>query len=108
RFTAPALPTVPLIVVAVIAAVGAIWACLRRYQFGPPLYVAVVLCAGALVLVTGTTPWVLGKSLAISSPAVLTAALTGAAMLWGTRRRAALPPLAGGAQVSPGAEHVEP
>jgi hypothetical protein len=106
RFTAPALPTVPLIVVAVIAAVGAVWACLRRRQFGPPLYVAVVLSAGGLVWVTGTTPWVLGKSLALSSPAVLTAALTGAAMLWGSRSRAELPPLAGGAQASPRTERV--
>ena len=107
RFTAPALPTVPLIVVALLAAAAALGACLRRRQFGPPLYVAVALSAGGLEWAVGTTPWVLGKSLSISSPALLTAALTGAAMLWGSRR-AALPPLAGGAQASPQAERVEP
>jgi hypothetical protein len=105
RYTAPALPTVPFIVVGVIAAAAALWSCLRRRQFGPPLYVAVVLSAGGLVWATGTTPWVLGKSLAISSPALLTAALTGAAMLWRSRR-APLSPVAGGAQASPEAERV--
>jgi hypothetical protein len=107
RYTAPALPTVPFIVVGILAAVGALVYCLRRRQFGPPLYVAVVLFACGLVWVTGTTPWVLGKSLAISSPAVLTAALAGAAMLWGSRR-AQLPPLAGAAQASPQTQRAEP
>lgn len=86
RFTAPALPTVPFIVVALITAVVGLWLSVRRRQYGPALYVAVVLGACGLAYIVGTTPWVLGKSLAISSPALLTAALTGAAMLWGSRR----------------------
>jgi hypothetical protein len=105
RYPAPALPTVPFIVVGVIAAAAALWPCLRRRQFGPPLYVAVVLFACGLVYATGATPWVMGKSLAISSPALLTAALTGAAMLWSSRR-GQLPRVAGGAQATPEAERV--
>ena len=107
RFTAPALPTVPFIVVGVLAAAWCLWRCLRLRRFGPPLYVGVVLFACGLVWVAGTTPWVKGKSLAISSPALLTAALTGAAMLWGSRR-VPLPRLAGGAQAPAGAERAEP
>jgi hypothetical protein len=100
RFTAPAMPTVLFIAVALIAAAGGLGLGVRRRQFGPALYVAVVLLACGLVYFTGATPWVLGKSLAISSPALLTAALTGAAMLWSSRR-AQLPRLAGGAQAGP-------
>ena len=86
RFTAPAMPTVLFIVVVLIAAGVGLWLGVRRRQFGPALYVAVALLACGLVYIAGATPWVVGKALAISSPAVLTAALTGAAMLWGSRR----------------------
>ena len=87
RFTAPAIPTVPFIVVALITALVGLWLSVRRRQFGLALYVAVVLCACGLAWVVGATPWVLGKSLAISAPALLAAALTGAAMLWSSRPR---------------------
>jgi hypothetical protein len=107
RFTAPAMPTVLFIAVTLIAAVVGLWLSVRRRRFGPALYVAVVLLACGLVYLTGATPWVLGKSLAISSPAVLTAALTGAAMLWSSRR-AQLPRVAGAAQASPEAPRVDP
>jgi hypothetical protein len=100
RFAAPVMPTVPLIAVALIAAVLGLWLSVRRRQFGLVLYVAVALFACGLEYIVGTTPWVLGKSLAISSPALLTAALTGAAMLWSSRR-AQLPRVAGGAQAGP-------
>jgi hypothetical protein len=86
RFTAPAMPTVLFIVVTVIAAAVGLWRGVRRGQFGPALYVAVALLACGLVYISGATPWVVGKALAISSPALLTAALTGAAMLWSSRR----------------------
>ena len=100
RFTAPALPTALFIGVVLVAAAGGLGLCVRRRQFGPALYVAVVLLACGLVYFSGATPWVLGKSLAISSPALLTAALTGAAMLWSSRRPQ-LPGIAGGAQAGP-------
>jgi hypothetical protein len=86
RFTAPAIPTVLFIVVVLIAAAVGLWLGVRRRQFGPALYVAVALLACGLVDIINATPWVLGKALAISSPALLTAALIGAAMLWGSRR----------------------
>src|SRR5262249_9853871 len=97
RFPPPALPTVLFIGVAMIAAAVGLWLSARRRQFGVLLYVAVALLACAIIWVTGATFWVMGKALSISSPAVLTAALAGAAMLWSSRR-APLPPVAGGAQ----------
>jgi hypothetical protein len=107
RFTAAATRTVPFVAVALIGAVVGLWLSLRRRQFGPALYVAVVLLSCGLVYIVGATPWVLGKSLAISSPALLTAALTGAAMLWGSRR-GQLPRIAGAAQAGPEAPRVDP
>jgi hypothetical protein len=106
RFTPPAMPTVLFIAVTLIAAAVGLWLGARRRQFGPTLYVAVALLACGFAYITGATPWVLGKSLAISAPALLTAGLTGAAMLWGTRR-APLPPIAGGAQATPEAASVD-
>jgi hypothetical protein len=107
RFTPPAMPTVLFIAVVVIVAVVGIWLSVRRRQFGVGLYVAVVLLACGLVYFTGATPWVLGKTLAISSPALITAALAGAAMLWSSRR-AEPSRIAGGAQSSPEAGSGEP
>jgi hypothetical protein len=107
RFTAAAMPTAILIGVAVAAALfGVVLAILRR-GYGPPLYVLVVLCAVGLEYLLNTTPWVLGKSLAISSPALLTAGLTGAAMLW-SLRRGPLPPIAGASQLAPEAAPPAP
>ncbi len=103
RFTAPAMPTVLFIAVVLITAVVGLWLSVRRRQFGPALYVVVVLLACGLVYVVGATPWVLGKSLAISSPALLAAALTGAAMLWSSRP-ARSPRVAGGAPANPQVE----
>jgi hypothetical protein len=48
--------------------------------------VAVALIGCGLIYLVGSTPWVVGKTLAISSPALLAAALTGAGMLWGRHR----------------------
>jgi hypothetical protein len=100
RFPPPALPTTLFIVVAMIAAAAGLWFSARRRQFGVLLYVAVALLAIGIIYVSGATFWVMGKALSISSPAVLTAALAGAAVLWSSRR-APLPPLAGGAQAGP-------
>jgi hypothetical protein len=107
RFTAAAMPTAIFIGVVIAGALfGVVMAILRR-GYGPPLYVLVVLCAVALEWALGVTPWVLGKSLAISSPALLTAGLTGAAMLW-SLRRGPLPPIAGASQLAPEAAPPAP
>ncbi len=107
RFTAPAMPTVLFIAVVLIAAAVGLWLSVRRRQYGLALYVAVVLLACGLVYIVGATPWVIGKSLSISSPALLTAALTGAAMLWGSRR-AQVPRLADGTQAPPEVAPADP
>ncbi len=47
---------------------------------------AIALVGCAVLYLVGSTPWVLGKALAISSPALLAAALVGGALLLGWRR----------------------
>jgi len=81
RLTPPDLPSVLLIGLALLAATGALWVSARRREFGLFLYVAVALAGCGLIYFDGATPWVVGKALAISAPALLAAALTGAAML---------------------------
>lgn len=90
RVTAPELPSVLLIGLVLLATVGALWASARRREFGPLLYVAVALGACAFISAAGATPWVVGKTLAISAPALLLVALTGAAMLWRRHRAGVL------------------
>ncbi len=51
-------------------------------------YVLVALSGCAIGYLANSTPWVLGKALAISSPALLAAALVGGALLLGWRRPA--------------------
>jgi hypothetical protein len=53
---------------------------------GLALYVGVALAAVAILSLRGTVPWVMGKSLAISSPAVLLAGMTGGAILFSRER----------------------
>src|SRR5439155_14320208 len=76
RSRAPTLASAPLIGLAVIAAAGAIWMTLRRRQFALTLYVAIALAGCGIFYLLGTTPWVVAKILAISSPALLVAALS--------------------------------
>jgi hypothetical protein len=82
RLRAPSLASALLIGLVVIAAAAAIWMTLRRRQLGVVAYLAVVLIACAIFYLIGASPWATGKALAISSPALLAAALTGAGMLW--------------------------
>lgn len=89
RLTPPTLPSALLIGLALLAAGGAIWASVRRRELGLLLYVAVAVGGCGLIFFAGATPWVVGKTMAIGAPALLAAALTGAAMLW-SRRRAGL------------------
>ncbi|HEX4034046.1 MAG TPA: hypothetical protein VHX66_06345 [Solirubrobacteraceae bacterium] len=65
------------------------WMAWRR-TLGPILYVAVALVVLAFLSERGTVPWIMGKSLAFSSPAVLLAGMTGAAVLFSRDNRFAL------------------
>ena len=56
---------------------------------GVALYVGYRARRVAVLSVVGTVPWIMGKSLAISSPAVLLAGLAGGAILFGSRHVAA-------------------
>jgi hypothetical protein len=94
RLTPPMWPSALFIGLALILATGALWVGVRRRQFGLPLYLAVALAGCGAIYFSGGTPWVTGKALAISSPALLGAALTAAGMLWGRHRAGFLPVLA--------------
>jgi hypothetical protein len=54
---------------------------LRRRQFALAVYVAIALVGCGIYYLLDTTPWIVGKILAISSPALLAAALAGGALL---------------------------
>jgi hypothetical protein len=88
RLTAPTVQSALWIGLTLISAAFALLLAVRRRSFGVPFYVAVALIGSGVVYFSGGTPWVTGKSLAFSSPAVLVAALAGAGMLWGARRAA--------------------
>jgi hypothetical protein len=87
RVVAPAFPTALLIGLALIAAVAAVVLSIRRRELGLVFYLAVALLGAGAVYFGGGTPWVTGKALAVSSPAVLAAALTGGWMLGGVSHR---------------------
>jgi hypothetical protein len=82
RLTAPTVASVLLIGTVLVAAVAAIALAAARRQLGLALYVAVGLAGCAIIYLAGSTPWVVGKALAVSSPALLAAGLAGAALLW--------------------------
>jgi hypothetical protein len=63
---------------------------LRRRAIGLGLYVAIALIGLAVLSFRGTVPWLIGKSLAFSSPAVLLAGLAGAAILFSRERLVAM------------------
>jgi hypothetical protein len=88
RLRAPTLASVLLVGLVVLTAAMAIWLTVRRRQFGIVSYVAVALVGCAVFYLVGSTPWVLGKALAISSPALLMAALVGGALIFAWRRPA--------------------
>jgi hypothetical protein len=82
RLRAPTLATVLLIALAVLAAGVAIFWTVRRRQYTVLAYVALALVGCAVFYLVGSTPWVIGKTLAIASPALLAAALVGGVLLW--------------------------
>jgi hypothetical protein len=89
RLRAPTVPTVLLIGLALLAAAVGVWLTVRRRQFTVAVYVGVALVGCGVFYAVGSAPWVIAKALAISSPALLAAALVGAALLF-SRRRAGL------------------
>jgi hypothetical protein len=82
RLRAPTLATVLLIALVVLAAVVAICWTVRRRQYTVVAYVALALVGCAVFYLVGSTPWVIGKTLAIASPALLAAALVGGVLVW--------------------------
>ncbi len=95
RLTAPALPSALWIGLALIAAAAGLFLSARRRQFGLVFYVAVALIGCGVIYLAGATPWVVGKTLAISSPALLAAALSSGGMLWSMRARHRVAGIAG-------------
>lgn len=87
-----------LVGLAIVGLIVAFYLSARRREYGVVLYALIASLGVGIVYFGGATPWVVGKSLALSSPALVTAALAGGAMLWATRRRAP-PPIAGAAQL---------
>ncbi len=87
RLAAPTSHWIGFVVIAVIAAAAGVVASVARRRPGVAIYAGIAMAAIAMFYVAGATPWVTGKALAISTPAILTAALAGAAMLVGHRRR---------------------
>jgi hypothetical protein len=79
-----------LIWVVAVAAVFALGWTIHRRSATIALYVAVALISISVLSLLGAVPWVMGKSLAFSSPAVLLAGLTGGAILFAHRNRAAV------------------
>ena len=79
-------PTHLLLAIAAVAAAIAVLVALRRRRPELVLYVASAL-TGAVVLTRLGSPWVAGKALATASPALVAAAMVGAAVLFESRLR---------------------
>lgn len=86
----PAQMTVTLLLIALLglAAVAGVAVAVRRRQWALPFYVAISL-AGCAVIAAFGSPWVDSKALATASPAVLLAALAGAAVAFEHGQRTA-------------------
>jgi hypothetical protein len=65
------------------------WTAWRR-RGGLALFVGVALVGALALYWGGSTPWLIGKALAIGSPAILLAGLVGGALLFGSERIVAL------------------
>ena len=82
RLDAPTIPSALWVGLTLLAAAGGVFVSIRRRRFGVPFYVGVALLGCAIVYFSGGTPWVTAKAMALSSPALLIAALAGAGMLF--------------------------
>jgi hypothetical protein len=81
RLVAATVPTAILVAVVAACAIGAVVVSVRRRDATLALYVAVAVLGVVVVELAGSSPWVVGKALAIGAPAVLAAALLGGALL---------------------------
>jgi hypothetical protein len=88
RLRPATLPTVLLLTVLAGALVGALIWSYRRRRPGVAVYVGLAILGCTAAYLYGATPWVVGKTLAFSSPALPLAAMMGAALLWGRSRLA--------------------
>jgi hypothetical protein len=86
RLTPSTLPTALFIVVIALGVAIALWSSARRRVAGVAAYVGVAVVGCGAIWLLGGTPWVIGKALAIASPAIPLAALTGGALLWSRTR----------------------
>ena len=86
RVRAPTVATALLVGGVLVAAMVALWWTVRRRRLGIAVYVLVALAGCVIGYLAHSTPWVLGKALAISSPALLAAALVGGALMLTWRR----------------------
>jgi hypothetical protein len=93
-YAAPAwFPSHLLIYLVFASGVGAVAYTLYRRRWGLGLYVLVALAAVCIPDLLNVTPWLIGKALTISSPAVLLAGLVGGGLLF--REEKTLPLVAG-------------
>ena len=76
RYAPPRFPTALLVWLVGVGAVGAMWWAWRSRRLELPVYLGAALAGCALTALAGGSPWVVGKALAIASPALLAAALT--------------------------------
>jgi len=79
---------IALIAVVLAAALGALWASARSRDWGVVLYLVVAVSGCLAIDLAGGVPWVVGKALAIASPAVLFAGVLGGTVLFGRQRLA--------------------
>jgi hypothetical protein len=75
RYAPARLPTALLIWLVGLTAAGGVWWAVARRRLELPLYLGVVAAGCALTWLAGGTPWVVGKALAIASPALLACGL---------------------------------
>jgi len=79
---------IALIVVVIAAAIAAAGYSLLERSYGIVFYAGVALVGCVAIDLAGGVPWVVGKALAIASPAILLAGLCGGAMIWARSRPA--------------------
>jgi len=77
-----------LIVLVIGAGVLGVWFGVLARSFGPLFYAGIALVGWLAIDLAGGVPWVVGKALAIASPAILLAGLSGGATLWSRSRPA--------------------
>jgi hypothetical protein len=81
RLSAPE-PTTGILIAAVLLSAGfAVWRSLRKRTPAVTVYLVIALIGVGVVDLVGSTPWVVGKTLAFCAPAILVAGIAGAVLL---------------------------